>query len=81
MVYVDIVSIEGDKVTASYAPESRDSERGTIEFDRATGDGSVVEYSPSDGSAFSWYVPHAFSELERMLEEDPPRMSGVSCWY
>lgn len=81
MVYVDIVSMDGDKVTASYAPESKDAKRGTIELNRATGDELVVEYSPDDNAHSSWYVPHAFDELFCMLESEPPRMSGVSCWY
>lgn len=81
MVYVDIVSMEGGKVTAIYAPESKKAKVGIIELDMATGDESVVEYSPDDNAHSSWYVPHAFAELLRMLQSDPPRMSGVSCWY
>lgn len=81
MVHVRITAIDGDTVTAEYMPEKKDSRAGVIELNSATGERSVLRRSADDDMPLSWYVSHAFTELLRMLESNPPRMSGISCWY
>lgn len=76
-----LTTMDGDIVTAEYMPEKRDSRAGVIELNRATGDRAVVRRSEDDDMPLSWYVSHAFAELLRMLESEPPRMTGASCWY
>lgn len=81
MVYVDIKSIDGETITASYRPESRDAEPGTITFDAKAQRMLGYEKSPADKMMLSWYVGHAIIALRRMTSETPIRMSGMSVWY
>ena len=81
MVYVDIKSIDGDTVTASYRPGSKDAKPGTITFDMKTRWMVGYDRSPDDDMSLSWYIAHAAVALKRMTSETPMRMSGMSAWY
>lgn len=81
MVFVDIVSIEGDTVIAEYRPEHRCAEPGTVTFSMEKQWLTGYDRSPDDNMSGSWYIAHAAVALKRMTSETPMRMSGMSAWY
>ncbi len=81
MVYVEVVNIENGIMTASYAPGRKEAEKGVLVLDPETGERTVVKRSADDDMPASWYIGHAFREMERMASATPPAMSGMTAWY
>lgn len=81
MVYIDILSIDGEFVTANYRPERRDAAPGTLIYNKSYDRLVSIAKSPDEKGLPDWYVNHALTELRRMLKKKPVKMSGVAAWY
>ena len=81
MVYVRIESIDGSTYEASYMPNSPASRPGRIAFNPETGNRKILSKSPDDTAPSSWYVGHAFKELEYMISQTPIKSEGRAEWW
>lgn len=81
MVYVRIESINDSAYEASYMPESSTARPGRIMFNPETGDRKLLSKSPDDCAPNSWFVGHAFKELEYMVSQVPVKMEGRAEWW
>lgn len=81
MVYVRIESNRGSLYEASYMPNDATAAPGRIALDSETKERALLAKSPDDAMPNSWFVGHAFAELERMVSQTPVKKSSSVAWW
>ena len=79
MVFLELVSMEGDEVTYDYMPESKDAPRGTLSVNRSTGVRTL--HSKSSDDELPWYRCHAWSRIDEMIVDGNLESVTASAWY
>ncbi|MBM7000545.1 hypothetical protein I3I95_10550 [bacterium] len=79
MVYLTLVSDDGETVTYDYMPEREDAPKGTVTVSRSSGTCGIPKRAPDDD--FRWYAGHAWQRIKAMLASGDLRERTCAAWY
>lgn len=79
MVYIELVSLDGDEAVYDYMPESKDSDRGRVSYNASSGRRQVILKS-SDDVGFN-YSGFALKKIAEFAANGRFENYGMFAWY